>query len=254
VEIKAGKIGAEFAFAYDQMPGVFGDLLIDDLEINERLGGSVEWEIADGPSGEYTVSAALFTADTTFLSESFLHNRGRNEADGSPGNTGSLENFTVALTAEDAFGAEGLFLRLGYLVQNGDDGAFIEDQKAFVIGGSWEIEAGKDLTVMPLVEYVKAEFGGFGGFDQDWLTIGLAVMPGDWTVTGAFKSLETDFGAGFGETANIWQLSAGYAFENGLGLGVGYAHRTDDFGFGGFDSSVIGFQLTYCTAFGGAEC
>ncbi len=179
--VKAGKLTPTFAFAYDELPGIYGDLLTDELELAERMGGEATLSFG-GEDGTYSISAAVFTADTTFLSDSILEGRGRTEEDGSIGNTGELENFTVALTADGAFGVDGLFLRAAFLRQRGDDPA-LDEQTSWVVGGQMTFAAADDLEIAPLVEYVSTSFDGLDSFDQTNLTLGLTVRreAGSWS-------------------------------------------------------------------------
>ena len=108
-----GKFGPNFAIAWDAAPGIYGTGFgEDDIELAERigLGGGVTL-LADDTAGTHTLSASVFFADTTALSESFGTNRGLTETDdGGPSNTESLESFAVALDGAWVLGTAALLL------------------------------------------------------------------------------------------------------------------------------------------------
>ncbi|MFQ5466945.1 MAG: hypothetical protein ACE5DS_02310, partial [Kiloniellaceae bacterium] len=94
-----GKFGPNFSIAFDAAPGIYGtDISEDDIEISEQLGVGGDVLFGSERVGTHALSASVFFADTTALSESAFENRGRvNVRDGGPSNTGDLSSFAVGL-------------------------------------------------------------------------------------------------------------------------------------------------------------
>ena len=76
VEVHGGKFGPNFSIGYDAAGGVYGtDLLGDDVELAEFIGAGGAFAVSDS----MTLSGSFFFLDRTFLSESFITNRGRTD-------------------------------------------------------------------------------------------------------------------------------------------------------------------------------
>ncbi len=147
----------------------------------------------------------------------------------------------------------GLQYHIGFASQAVDsvideDGMPVADTAAeyrFALAALWPFEAARSLTVTPLFEWVRFwNAGGVEGERRDYLT-GSALFEFDnWNLalvgTGRLVSGgETDVDD-FG-----FQVSAGYAFENGIGLDVGWWTFEEE----GVRSQVFGVSLSYSLEF-----
>jgi len=230
--ITAGKFAAPFGLAHDFIPGLYGDTFSETYELTERLGlgGSVTH---DAGFADLTAALALFRKDTTFLSESAFNNRGRTRVeDGGSGNTDWPENVSFTLAATPA-AVEGLTVQASVLRQaegEGDDGG----TWGWGLGAAWEVEVGGGVTVVPVVEYVRAEDAlGFneafyvGGGSEDVVTGGVGAEWMGWgaAVAGGWRDLSGPAGADADQT--FVQVSLGYTFDFGLGIETGWV-RLDD--------------------------
>ena len=66
-----GKINPSFGSAWDVTPGLYGVDFAEDYEITERIGIGGSYTFKTASSGEHTINAATFFADTSGLSRSF---------------------------------------------------------------------------------------------------------------------------------------------------------------------------------------
>ena len=237
--VTVGKFSAPFSFGFEEVPGVYGDTLNEDIELTERLGVIAALGFTGANEASYTVSAAIFKADTTVLSRSILTDRGRlRHGDGGVGNTDGLENFSVAFDAENAFGATGLHLRAAILSQGNDDG--VDDQFAYVLDAAYAFDLGDDAVLKTLAEYFHSDGATLSGIDelgdgdQTVITLGGVYERGPYNVALVYGWSETEPEAGFGshDVTDFIQISAGYAFENGLGIDLGYVYGSSDIGDG----------------------
>jgi len=62
-----------------------------------------------------------------------------------------------------------------------------------------------------------------------------------WNVAASWTGRETDVSGGTDIDDDLFQLSAGYAFENGLQIDAGYRYAEE----GGIDTHIIGTLLSY---------
>ncbi len=282
VVINGGKFTPHFGFVWDNVPGIYGDLFAQDAELAERWGFGASFGIRSEQAGLFTLSGSTFFRDTTDLSNSVFTQRGRlDRSDGGPGNTEDFSNFAIALDLAEPPFAPGLRLHAAVLRQGA--GATVEDegaptdQTAFALAAAYEAALTDEITVTPVVEWVRSHdvlgFGdatstfdpiGLGGVSldgahQDIVTAGAVFGYDAWTVAAAFGYRGSDLPAaadqgvpGFTINERFVQLSAGYAFEFGLAVDVGWVnYHGDSATFGGerTRSDTIGIRLSYALEF-----
>ncbi|MDF1720783.1 MAG: hypothetical protein P1U65_08915 [Minwuia sp.] len=244
--VYAGKFGPNFSIGYDAAPGIYGsDLLGDDVELAEFIGAGGSLGLGETGLGNLALSGSVFFLDRTFLSESFITNRGRtNLAAGGAGNTEVPESFAIALDGEAVPGMDGLrfhtaFARMG--VNNADT------EYRATAGADWAIAVDDDLTLTPLAEYVRFwNAGGNGAESRNYMTLSLLAETGPWNVAIAFTGKDVDVDNANGSTFDHQtQISAGYAFANGFTLDVGYKNATA----ANQTTQTLGALVTYAVAF-----
>ena len=74
--VRFGKFNPDFGIAEDVAPGIYGDDLTGDYELDERIGASIDVPF-EALGGSHVASFTAFMADTTVLSDSLFTNRGR---------------------------------------------------------------------------------------------------------------------------------------------------------------------------------
>ncbi|MDF1731593.1 MAG: hypothetical protein P1U49_08825 [Minwuia sp.] len=238
VEVYGGKFGPNFSIGYDAAGGVYGtDLLGDDVELAEFIGAGGAFAVGES----MVLSGSFFFQDRTFLSESFITNRGRtNLAAGGPGNTEFPESFALALDGEAVPGMDGLRYHVGFArlaVNNADD------ELRATAGAEWSYDLGDDLTLTPMAEYVRFwNAGGVGAENRNYYTLSLVAETGPWNVAlaGTAKDVNVD-GANGSTFDHQVQLSAGYAFASGFTLDVGYKRATA----ANISTQTLGAIVTY---------
>ena len=235
----AGKFGAGFGTAWDVTPGVYGTDFAEDYELSEQLGFGLSHAFATG-FGTHTLGANVFAADTSVLSESAFTNRGRlSRFDGGAGNTGRLDNFSITLDGSDMPGLDGVSYHLGYrhlIAGVGDD----HDENGFVAGLARETELANGMTlgINGEAAFLHNAFGSAD--DALYLTSGVYLQNGPWhgELAGTIRRL--DFGDGGDQSDLLAQVSAGYAFDNGFDVSLGYAYARAD----KIEAHVVGLRLT----------
>jgi hypothetical protein len=238
--LTAGKHEPAFGFAWDVAPGVFGTNYAEDYELSEVWGVGAAYTF-NTDFGKHTLAVNTFFADTTVLSESIFTNRGQaHVGDGGAGNTGRLDNFAVTLFGEEMPSLPGLKYNIGYRHLSAGSGDF-GDENGVVAGLAKDTEIGNGLTLGLLGEV--AYFQNYGGADEDALyaTLGASLKKGPWhgELTGEIRDFRV---AG---TDQLVQVSAGYEFDNGLDLSLGYGHEH----VAGEDNDMLGVRLTKCFSF-----
>lgn len=234
-----GKFGPGFGRAWDITPGIYGTDFAEDYELSEQIGFGAAYRFETATLGTHTLGGNLFFADTTFLSDSVFTRRGRlSPDDGGAGNTERLDNFSVTLDGEDMPGLTGFSYHLGYRhlsVGLGD----ASDEDGFVAGLAQESELANGMVLT--VNGELAYFSNAGGSLDDALyaTAGLGLVIGPWHGELAGTIREIDFDGGGSGTDYLAQISAGYTFDNGLDLSLGYGYTREDT----IDSHFVGLRL-----------
>ncbi|MEZ5714919.1 MAG: porin [Paracoccaceae bacterium] len=221
-KLSFGKISPAFGTAWDTAPGFYGTSYAEDYELGEMIGAMAEIELGQG-----TLTASVFYADDTVLSDSWGTKRGRNTtAAGGAGNTGKLNNFALQYDVE--FGSTSLHAGARHLSRGLGDA---KDERGLSLGVAHAVS--DNLEVMAEV----ASFDGFGGTTDDALygTIGLSLSQGPITYNAAFSRRDiTSTGVD-----NLFSLGVDYELKNGATLTAGYGFADE----GGTNSHLLGVAI-----------
>lgn len=229
--LTVGKFNPAFGVAWDAAPGVYGNAFAEDYEITEKLGIGLALPFK-ALGGEHEVSVAAFFADTTFLSDSIIHRRGRTRRqDGGVSNTGAPSSFTFSLTGK--IGSTGYNLGLqSQAAGTGDAHA----QTGAVFGLTHGLKLG-EAEVELLAEAVY--FPQFDGGSESALywTAGAAAPVGPVTLSAVYGLRDVEASG----TDHLATVSAEIELRDGLTASLGYAFIRED----GGTSHTIGARLTY---------
>ncbi len=242
LHFSAGKMHVNFGRAWDATPGIFGTDLTEEYELAENLGALAAYTFDLGESGKHTVSGQVFTADTSGLAESAFTRRQRpREGDGGPGNTGDFTSIGFSLDGGDVTAMKGLTYHAAYAHRaNGTAGR--PDESRAALFAAYDFTIANTVQIQPLAEYVQInDAGGNQDQDQSYITVGVGINYDAWNaaVSGTFKKTAPTTGTSIDE--EHLQVSAGYAWSNGLGMDVGYKRTRN----GGTDTDTFGTLLSY---------
>lgn len=230
-QVSLGKIAPTFGTTWDSAAGYFGGILAEDYEFTEAVGGTVD--VALGNNG--VLSMAVFFSDTSVLSESAWYNRGRNTtAAGGAGNTGKLNNYSLAWTQElDNTVYQIAVRRLS--AGTGD----VSNETGVVASVGHTFDNGLFLFAE------AAAFDGFGGSADkaNYLTLNSAYGIGNVTLSATLAHREID---NVGDT-DVFSLAAEYELENGITFGGGLAFADD----AGVKSQTLGLNVVIPFPLGG---
>lgn len=243
-----GKFGPNFGIAWDAAPGVYGTDLAEEYELAERigLGASASASYEDAGLGSHTLSASTFFLDTSGLAcSAFTRRQKTRRDDGGPGNTQGFDSFAVGLDGTDFGVAAGLRYHVSFVLQGkGADGE--KDETSYAGALEYAIDLGDDLAVTPLIEYVAIDAAeGVADQFRSYLTGALSVAWRGWNLAMAGTRKETDPIDATRTKEEIVQVSAGYAFANGIGVDVGWKRALAD----GIDTDTAGVLLTHTLSF-----
>lgn len=248
VGLFAGKYNPTFGTAWDLAPGIYGADFAEDYELTERIGLGGSYTAGSEQVGNYTLTGNTFFLDTSGLSESTLTKRGdRDKSDGGVSNTEDLSSFSVTLDGESLGGLEGLNAHIGYYNQsNGDADVGLDHETGYAIGANYLFPLSENFKANVLGEWVEIRNSGGSPDDVRYLTASLGIMIGEsWNVAGSYTSRDRDVDGAADINDSLYQVSAGYTFENGLSFDVGYrASEESD-----VDTNILGALAAYSYEF-----
>ena len=207
--------------------------------------------------GEHRIAAQVFLADNTPASYTAFERRFE-DASGDlrhrnreryPGvaNTAYPTSFAVAATGEDMPFLPGTAYNLGFIREDGDDGA--RNETGGVFGLEHTYEASEDLAFVFLGEV--AGFDDYQGSDEDrfYLTGGVGAALGPWGLSVSATRRHVDAP---GDSYNdlLFQASAGYTLDlsdmGEAGINVGWKTERVEHD----RADTVGVLLTYSYRFG----
>lgn len=243
-----GKIHPDFGIAWDYGRGIWSEDFAADYELAEVLGFGGAYTFETANAGNHTLGFSSFFVDTSFLSRSIITSRGKARlSDGGAGNTEDLSSYTISLNGEDAGGIENLGYHIAYEhlgEQDSGRSAATDDQNGVAINLSYVAPVNENISVDLLTEFVGiSSAAGIKNFDVNYYSASaVATFYENWLLTLGYtlRDIRND-GAGNGYDDNLFQLTGGYDFGNGLTAEGGW--RTAD--EVGVQTDTLGFLFRY---------
>ena len=244
----AGKYNPTFGMAWDLAPGIYGADFAEDYELTERIGFGGSYMFGSEQAGEYTLTGNAFFADTSILSEATITKRGRtHESDGGVSNTEDLSSFSVTLDSEELAGIEGLNANAGYYNQSeGDADVGLDNETGYAVGANYTFPLSDNVEASVLGEWAGIRNSAGGSDDVNYLTTSLSLTVNDhWNFSASYTNRQTDVFGGSDVNDHLYQVSAGYMFDNGLSVDVGYRGSEES----NVDTQMMGALVSYTYEF-----
>ena len=213
-----GKFTAPFGYGHHDLPGILLPVRAEETyEIAESLGFGARWTFLSDPRlGEHDLTAAVFTLDTSPLSNTaFTRKRfGVDEAEryrrnarmvGGPGNTGRLDNVAVALDGDGFAWLPGFAYHAAILSRGaGRDGT--RREWGYALGAKYELAWSRDLRTLLFAEHI--EFRNAGGRAVETLEVETEEGPQEVALAVSERRRFTTLGAR--TTWGPWRATAGW--------------------------------------------
>ncbi len=273
-----GKFTAPFGYGYHVFPGILPLIRAHEIYmIREAVGAGLTWTFLSDPRlGEHDLSAAVFTFDTSPLSntaitrkrcceEGFERYRRNVLHQGGAGNNGNLQNVAIALDGD----------RIGWLpdftyhlavVSRGEGKDGTRREWGWAAGARYQAAWTPSLSTLFFGEYV--EFRNAGGrpieegpafLDEAtgeevageeapnretrrFSTLGAQTTYGPWRSTLAWQRDERKRQFNTLATEHYLEVSVGRELAWGFGIDIGYqyAHYARDDGTAGRSNAILG--------------
>lgn len=245
--VSVGKLTPNFGKAWDTAPGVYGTDFAEGYELAERLGLAAAVTLGNDTLGRHALGASVFFLDTT-LNHSLIDSRGTvGRADGGAANTERPTSYGFSLEG-DVPPLPGLGYHLAFVDQaKGRGGAADELGFAANLHGDFDLGAGFGLA--PLVEFVHfANADTVDDQERTFITAGAELTYQGWSlsVSGTERITDVPTAGTENDEDSHFTISAGYGFDFGLGVNVGWKHTNA----ARIESETLGFLITYAVSLG----
>ena len=227
-----GKFNPIVGVGYHSVPGIYGYSLIEEYAIRERVGLGSSVDFYADYYGTHSLDFSTFYADTSFLSDSRIHQRGQTQkSDGGVANTGDLSSFAVSLGGSNFYSLnnnniiEGLSYRVGYALQ--EKGVTNEeDEERYTTSLGYRYQISNDLSSKLIAEYMDIEhLGGEAGHDRSFYTTALKLDFKEWHLGTSYTHIRNDAEEeDEGHNGHVYQISAGLMLNDMVGVDIGYKY------------------------------
>ena len=183
----------------------------------------------------WLVIFGYFFADTTFLSDSFIDQRGHtSKEDGGLANTEGFDSYAISVGGKDFYSlnnniAERIFYRLGYAHQEAAIGNE-EDEVRYSISLGYKENFSDRISKTLIFEYMDIEhYSGEEAHDRSYFStsLGLNLHPWSFATTYTFVDNDAPEEPDENHDGKLLQISIGYSLSEKLKLDFGFK-RTDE--------------------------
>jgi hypothetical protein len=263
LRVFAGKFSAPFGYGHHAFPGVLPRIRAHEIYlIRESIGAGATWTwLSDSNWGEHDLSAAGFFLDTSFLSstaitrkrcciEGFERYRRNTLQQGGAGNTGTFDNFAIALDGDRIGWLPDFAYHLALLSRaHGKDGTLRE--WGYAAGARYQLRWTPEVGTLFFGEHVEFRNAGGGRltatpatFDPDtgeeipgpeaalrqrqrFSTLGAQTSWGPWRATAVWQRFQQKRSIGPVPTQHWVELTVGRDLFRGFGIDIGYQHAVN---------------------------
>ncbi len=239
--IGVGRGSPNFSVGFAVAPGIWGsDDSFENLKTGGKWGVTVAPNISLGKFGGVSISASLFMADNTNLSDSYITRRGVFEREyGGPSNTGKLESYSLAIDGSNIIGIEDLFIHVAYMNQKVTHLSFdlenniakdsLANEKRFVASIFYNIELNNETVLTPFLEYgIIDNVMGLKGQMKSVFTASMEMNIKNWTHSLGYSGINNSFDDQNTDSDYTISATTSYLFNSGIEASIGYKYYNDN--------------------------
>ena len=248
----AGKFNPVVGVNYHSFPGMYISTLVEHYAIRERIGAvfKVRHDLED--FGRHSLEISSFMADTTFLSDSTVHQRGNtSKEDGGPSNTQRFNSYAISLEGSDFYSltnniVEGLSYRIGHAVQAAAETS-PRDEIRYSVSVGYKHIFTRDLTARLMTEHMAINnLNGETSHDRSYNNLAIRFHYKNWFAGTAYTLIDNEADEeGENHDGHVFEGSAGYNFPFGLSVEVGYKRSDEE----NEEKELLGTLLKYSYEF-----
>ena len=248
----AGKFNPVVGVDYHSFPGMYISTLVEHYAIRERIGAGfkVRHDLED--FGRHSLEISSFMADTTFLSDSTVHQRGNtSKEDGGSSNTQRFNSYAISLEGSDFYSltnniVEGLSYRIGHAVQAAAETS-PRDEIRYSVSLGYKHIFTRNLTARLMTEHMAINnLNGETSHDRSYNNLAIRFHYKNWFAGTAYTLIDNEADEeGENHDGHVFEGSAGYNFPFGLSVEVGYKRSDEE----NEEKELLGTLLKYSYEF-----
>ncbi|WDE98037.1 hypothetical protein PQO03_19640 [Lentisphaera profundi] len=233
LSLQAGKMRIPLGFGLHEYPGYYGYEVQEELMLLEKIAFNLKYAMNLDNGSVLTLDASTFFSDTT-LNESAINDRDGGDIDhkdGGPANTEDFSSYALGFRLDNLYfmsdeyihefvvlGGYALQAEADYSDEHGDD------EERFVLGGKYIFHYDENIRMSLMNEVVDiSSVGAESEYDMTAINWGAQFTYYNWRVGGTYTDYLQDHEEADEEhNGRHVQVSAGYYFDFGLGVEVGY--------------------------------
>ena len=231
-----GKFNPKVGLDYHSFPGLYSYSMVEEYKIAERIGVGFRYAASLNDFGTHKIEVSSFFADTTFLSDSIIDQRGHtSKADGGLANTEDFSSYAVSIGGKDFYSldnniAERIFYKLGYAHQEAGIGNE-EDEVRYSASLGYKENFSEGISKTLIFEYMDIEhYSGEEAHDRSYFTssLGLKFYPWSFATTYTFVDNDAPEEPDENHDGKILQISVGYTLANSVTLSFGFKRADEE--------------------------
>ncbi len=235
LSIYLGKFNPVVGFNYHNFPGLYSYSMVEEYKIAERVGLGIKYSANFEDFGTHQINVSSFFADTTFLSDSLLDQRGHtSKEDGGLANTEDFDSYSVSIGGKDFYSlnnniAERLSYRFGYALQK--KGSNNEnDESRYSVSLSYKENFTNKISKSLIIEFMEINhYSGEAGHDRSYFTSSFGLKQYPWTFNTTYQFIDNEADeAEEGADGKILQISVGYNFSDKTQLNFGFKRADEE--------------------------
>ena len=258
LSLQAGKMKIPVGFKMHEYPGYYGYEVQEEIMLLEKIALNLKYEYALDNGAKLTFDASTFFSDT-WLNESAINDRDGGDIelkDGGPANTEDFSSFALGFRLDNLYFMQDEYIHEfvvlgGYALQAEADASdeHGDDEERFVIGGKYIFHYDENVRFSFMNEVIDiSSYGAESESDVTAINWGAQFSYYNWRIGGTYTDYLQDHEEADEENnGRFAQVSAGYFWDFGLGLEVGY-RKVKEVGEDE-DSEGPGISLSYIYEF-----
>ena len=230
-----GKFNPTVGFNYHNFPGLYSYSMVEEYKIAERIGLGIKYSAKFEDFGTHQINVSSFFADTTFLSDALIDQRGHtSKEDGGLANTEDLDSYAISIGGKDFYSldnniVERLSYRVGYALQK-KGSTNDNDETRYSVSLSYKENFINQISKTLIFEFMEINhYDGEAAHDRSYFTSSLGLKLYPWSFDTSYQFIDNDATEeDEGADGKILQISVGYNFSNKTQLTFGFKRADEE--------------------------
>ena len=231
--VQVGKMNIPIGFGMHEYMGYYGYEVQEALYLREKIAINLNWKNELDNGAVLSIDASTFFADTT-VNDSVINDREgapKNSDAAGASNTDDFSSYAIGARLDNLYFMTDEYIHefsfvTGFALQaeatESDEHG--DDEERWILGGKYTIHF-DDVTSLTLLNETMdiSSWGGENEADLMSITSGAQINHNNWHFGGTYTDYLHDHEEADEEhNGRLLQISAGYTFNNGIGIDLGY--------------------------------